>query len=231
MKKTRKLIPALAMLLISAVMMSTASFAWFSMNKQVTATGMTIQAQSDNVWLVINEGSTFNPSYKLKDASSTASAKSLYPVAPAITLTSANVTAPASWHFAYSDATNTSTAAGGYQDCSTLDGYVASETFSIGLSKISGADTAPNLRLTAVDLPDNSGISVVVVCGTNAYNHEADASGITDNKLADEVTKTGVVVTVYYYINGDDANVYVDNIAALTGKVTLSFDVGTVATP
>ena len=40
MKNTRKLIPAVVMLLVSAVLMSTASFAWFSMNKQVTATGM-----------------------------------------------------------------------------------------------------------------------------------------------------------------------------------------------
>ena len=44
MKNTRKLIPALAMLLLSAVLMSTASFAWFSMNTEVKATGMTVQA-------------------------------------------------------------------------------------------------------------------------------------------------------------------------------------------
>ena len=44
MKNTRKLIPALVMLLISAVLMSTASFAWFSMNKQVTADGMSVTA-------------------------------------------------------------------------------------------------------------------------------------------------------------------------------------------
>lgn len=46
MKKMRKLIPAFAMLLVSAIMMSTASFAWFTMNEQVTATGMNIQAQA-----------------------------------------------------------------------------------------------------------------------------------------------------------------------------------------
>ena len=44
MKKMRKIIPALAMLLVSAVMMSTASFAWFSINDSVTATGMQIKA-------------------------------------------------------------------------------------------------------------------------------------------------------------------------------------------
>ncbi len=47
MKKTRKLIPAVAMLMTSAVMMSTASYAWFSMNKTVTAGDMEIKATAD----------------------------------------------------------------------------------------------------------------------------------------------------------------------------------------
>lgn len=44
MKLTRKLIPAFAMLLIAAVMMSTASFAWFSIRTDVTANGMSVTA-------------------------------------------------------------------------------------------------------------------------------------------------------------------------------------------
>lgn len=46
MKLTRKLVPAFAMLLVAAVMMSTASFAWFSMNTQVKATGMSVTAKT-----------------------------------------------------------------------------------------------------------------------------------------------------------------------------------------
>ncbi|MFQ9422815.1 MAG: hypothetical protein ACLR3U_02230 [Christensenellaceae bacterium] len=41
-KNARKLIPAVAMLLVSASMLSTASYAWFSMNSQVTAGGMNV---------------------------------------------------------------------------------------------------------------------------------------------------------------------------------------------
>ena len=52
MKNTRKLIPAIAMLLISAVMMSTASFAWFTMNTQVEANGMQITAVAPaSLWI------------------------------------------------------------------------------------------------------------------------------------------------------------------------------------
>ena len=48
MKLSRRLIPAFAMLLVSAVLMSTASFAWFSINSDVTATGMSITATADS---------------------------------------------------------------------------------------------------------------------------------------------------------------------------------------
>lgn len=43
-KNARKLIPAVAMLLVSASMLSTASYAWFSMNTQVSASGMQVKA-------------------------------------------------------------------------------------------------------------------------------------------------------------------------------------------
>ena len=52
MKKMRKLVPAFAMLMVAAIMMSTASFAWFTMNEQVTATGMNIQAQASGSLLI-----------------------------------------------------------------------------------------------------------------------------------------------------------------------------------
>lgn len=56
-KMTRKLIPALAMLLISAVMMSTASFAWFTMNTEVTATGINVTAVAPkSLWIDAGDG-------------------------------------------------------------------------------------------------------------------------------------------------------------------------------
>ncbi len=55
MKKTRKLIPAFAMLLIATLMMSVASYAWFSMSTTVTATGMSVKAQASGSLLISNE--------------------------------------------------------------------------------------------------------------------------------------------------------------------------------
>ena len=53
MKHTKKLIPAIGMLLLSACMLVTSTFAWFSMNESVTATGMSVTAKGDQVYLQI----------------------------------------------------------------------------------------------------------------------------------------------------------------------------------
>ena len=52
MKATRKLIPAIAMLLISAVMMSTASFAWFSTNTTALADNVSVKIAAANTLLI-----------------------------------------------------------------------------------------------------------------------------------------------------------------------------------
>jgi len=49
-KAMRKMIPAVIMLLISAMLVGTSTYAWFSMNKVVTVTGMSVKAKgSDDV--------------------------------------------------------------------------------------------------------------------------------------------------------------------------------------
>lgn len=62
MKKFRKLIPALCMLLVAALFVGTSTYAWFSMNKTVTATNMQIKAQV-NTQLMI-KGSAADAEYK-----------------------------------------------------------------------------------------------------------------------------------------------------------------------
>ena len=58
MKKMRKLVPAFAMLMVAAIMMSTASFAWFTMNDNVTATGMQVQAKASGNLLISDDKMT-----------------------------------------------------------------------------------------------------------------------------------------------------------------------------
>lgn len=229
MKKTRKLIPALAMLLISAVMMSTASFAWFSMNEEVTATGMNITAESDNVWLAINGGTSFDPTGTKTEYKNSASVN-LYPVAPVdpASLTATNVKDAASWHFAYSNDVNSAAKdpdrAYKVVADENFGKYVASEKFYIGLSNISAVNSIENLKLKSVTLPADTGISVVVVCGDKIV-HLTDSNDSVNQVIADTVDKNGVEVTVYYYINGENENVKTSNIANLHGQVALLFGI------
>ena len=53
--KQRKLLFSVIMLLVSAVMLSTASFAWFSMNTTVYVDGIEFEAYSDSLFLQISE--------------------------------------------------------------------------------------------------------------------------------------------------------------------------------
>ena len=51
MKKT--ILPALAMLIVAAVMLSTASYAWFAMGATVSANNISVSVKSDSAYLVI----------------------------------------------------------------------------------------------------------------------------------------------------------------------------------
>ena len=58
MKKTKVIIPALGMLLLSTAASITGTVAWFSANQTVTASGMNISATTGGAYLVVNEVST-----------------------------------------------------------------------------------------------------------------------------------------------------------------------------
>ena len=59
MKKT--ILPALAMLIVAAVMLSTASYAWFAMSNEVSATNMSVSIKSDSSFLMISKASVVDP--------------------------------------------------------------------------------------------------------------------------------------------------------------------------
>ena len=53
MKKTKKFLVAVCLLLVSATLLGTASFAWFSMNTEVSVDGIEVEAYSDALFLEI----------------------------------------------------------------------------------------------------------------------------------------------------------------------------------
>jgi len=77
-KKTstaRKLMPAFAMLAVSAMSLSSVTYAWFSMNTQVTATGMQVKAKAEGGIVISNsQKSTWSA-----EATAQVTSASLYP--------------------------------------------------------------------------------------------------------------------------------------------------------
>ena len=55
MKKTKRLVIAVSMLLVSAVLLATASYAWFAMNTEVGVSGLEVEAYTDSLYLQISE--------------------------------------------------------------------------------------------------------------------------------------------------------------------------------
>lgn len=85
----KKLIPAICMTLVAAAMFASSTFAWFSMNTTVTATGMQVEAKSENIYLLISSTNSTATAIQTENAITTnlsvndTQAK-LFPAAPAI---------------------------------------------------------------------------------------------------------------------------------------------------
>ena len=105
MKLTKKLIPALGMLVLSASMLVTSTFAWFSMNDRVEAKGMTVTAKAEQVYLqIVNDATAFdnkqaqtsatatNSGYTTPDGGGEATPSTFLPITVASGLTNANKT-------------------------------------------------------------------------------------------------------------------------------------------
>ncbi|MCR5694996.1 MAG: hypothetical protein K6G89_08565 [Clostridia bacterium] len=117
MKKLMKLVPAFIMLLVSAILVSTATFAWFSMNTTVTATGMEVKAVAEK-GILINEVATSNSNSWDDEAT----ANDTTP----ILLRATSTATTASWYTASSKKSNTSASAtSGTASSDLVDGYHA----------------------------------------------------------------------------------------------------------
>ena len=107
-----------------------------------------------------------------------------------------------------------------------LTNYVATTTYTVKLHEGQVA-TGYDLYVSKVNIPANKGIKVIIA-GANGYQELSSADNsdaITFNAaniLSSTVTTAEQTITVYIYIDGNDTNVYTNNIANLTGEITFS---------
>ena len=205
MKLTKKLIPALGMLVLSACMLVTSTFAWFSMNENVKATGMEVKAKGDQIFLqIVNKDTPFASGTKQDTAEAiktwTAETDNILPT-NVKTMSGSDYTAyTGSGDFVWVRATGTDVdnylPDGGY---TTVSGstYYLENTFYIRLDPTAGADKANGkLKVSNVKITTSGGestnfskcLSVLVVCtigsdklGTLYNYNEAGVWGFDDS--------------------------------------------------
>ena len=217
----KKIIPALALLLISAMVLASASYAWFSMNTTVTATGMKVKAVAEQ-GILINEEATANSTW---DNSATANQTTA-------TLLRATSTANTStWYVAYSsDSSDAAAATVGSSSTKLVDGYHAlgSTGYTTGTETVSAvAGTNARQDITYIDADGNgsyangegyyikytyylksSGDQIVTGLNANDQNLNVAVSAATATNSADldAALRVAVVIDGKAYIFAPVAN-------------------------
>lgn len=182
MKKTKVIIPALGILLLSTAASVTGTVAWFSMNDTVTASGMSITSKSDAAFLLIQAGEhtagEVQAAKKTSDNAATASAE-LFPVAhKAIANTAAAEAHTESgekdyldnWYYEYSADPNLATGNGTELkiEKASFGNYVLMNQFSIAVAV--GSNQVNNLKVKEAQITtagDNA-VKVLVTSSTGA---------------------------------------------------------------
>jgi hypothetical protein len=134
----RKLLPAAGMLAVSASMLATSTYAWFTMNKEVTVQNLAVQAKAEG-GLLISETQGYASTDVWDDSANTtdelAAAKvALYPTSTADTRT---------WYHATSKTANNAAGATAANTASTLkaDGYT---TLTLASNELQAASAGAN---------------------------------------------------------------------------------------
>lgn len=257
MKKTKVIIPALGLLLLSTAASVTGTVAWFSMNNTASVSGMQISVNSNATYLLISNANTGdtapanaaaiqaeNSNAGFTTLTFTDAATELYPVAPAASFTAAQGNTPAS-HTEYVAGANVSDPQYWYTMIgtnATAAGYVGRTGTEALVSDLSGyvlkhtfyftiasgANGAVDLLVDSVTISGDTAVRCLVV-GTNGSALYSATSDTDSIVLENELDSTTIVsVNVYLYYDGNADTIYTNNMANIADTtVDLTFSVTT----
>lgn len=233
MKMSKTILPALAMLIVSAVMLSTASFAWFALSESVTANNMTVSIRSESLYLLIDAATTED---ETRTQAAMAGNKKIavdgipldgednlellpsafyidsFPGTDGYVSTGASLKEPSKWYTATAASSDNSAMANGQHTAlGNFEGYVARYKYFVTLD--TGSQNCEGLWVTNFSIVDGglSGtnlkpVKVVVACGEQ---YEQYYVGTTKGDKGNiDLTGTGVlndesVLEIYVYVYYD----------------------------
>lgn len=226
MKHTKKLIPAIGMLLLSACMLVTSTFAWFSMNTTVKATGMSVSAKGDQVYLQIVNGKD-KAAFKDSEAQIVANAqlftKDLQPTNVVAALTNENTSYTPyaggknfQWVSASSATVDDWEVGQGGYEVVTAEKHALETNFMIRLNEQAGKTQANGtLRISDVSFATGkdysadafaSCVSVLVVCGNQSQLYKQKFTTTTEeNDEGEEVTVVTYEIGKFVPVDGSDS--------------------------
>ena len=234
MKMTRKLIPAFVMLIVSAIMLSTASFAWFATRTTVSATDMTVQAKADTKYLTI--ANTLDGTYGSSVSAATPSAT--------VDLVHAKIEEAGKngvkWYLgSSSDVDNVGNTNADPEVAPDLSKYALVNTFWFKMSDTSSAKLK-QLNVSSIDVTNytadeqmNTALRVLVVGpdgsqiwkfngGNQLVKETGEKTSVGNYLIAGEITNVkndANQVTVYMYYDGAVAT---SSMAATLNSITVS---------
>ena len=235
--KKKTLIPALCMLLVSAILLGTSTYAWFSMNTQVSAEQMSITAKSNARYLLINNTGTAASGDE--DLTLTSEA-TVYPakfLADGYTFNEGlanEVVVPANgWYTANNANSNSATnAVFNYAAVTEADAnYMGTDTMYLTLS--ADSEAWGNYIKITVDKTSGDDAASLILKVTNGATTEyidaghADGVHYIDCSTTNLTSSACIAVVAYTYIDGTSTNVYSDFQGApssLTGSFEFTFD-------
>lgn len=225
MKKFKKVIPALCMLMVSAIMLGSSTYAWFSMNKEVKAEGMNVTAKANTTYLEIS--TTENSGYATSVTISNA-AKSVYPCAYASSAISGTEITAGKFYTANStDFDKSNENVTNYKEVElTENEYFYKNTLYLKLSKDSEAYNQ-GLKITYNAGSSHAAVKAVVKIDNQTYHFTSNIITINSFALQADTAKT---VEIYVYIDGTNDNVnsnWFNTENNLEGTVGVTFELVT----
>ena len=240
---------AIAMVLVAAVALGSATFAWFVTNNKVDATTSTISAQSNAAYMYIHNKDRNNTDL-MSDTADITENKALYPATWANHFDANKIASTDAAVYQFESATALSPTAstidvskryaiGDPDSTEVLDKYAVKNTFKVGTkgTKLTNlvVDPTDNGISIAGDTTSNANLDnalrILVKCGDNWVL--CDKSKVIEDSsngsklLATEVTPDKEVeVDVYVFYDGDDSAIYTNNLGSLkdaSKKIKVTF--------
>lgn len=232
MKLSRTILPALAMLIVAAVMLTTASFAWFAMSTEVAATNMSVGIKSDSSYLLISEDGaldTIRTNGKTSLEYASVAKTNLLPVALDSTKIATGVspieelsTYDGVWYYQTAENPGSSAAAADAAKTSVTSAdvtdYLYKKTFYLAVAAGSNAMTDLKARVSILnDAASGDEAIRVVVASENAYQvFNTTTENYVGATVLGDIAADGVVqIDVYIFYDGTDETVFTNNITSI----------------